>query len=549
MASVDMHETHRTLSQRAADMLAALMLAFAALLVGGMAIAAPFLSTFYTDVHAFVVGPDYSEIVTMLGTGLYTVVALPVLATAILLIVFCGLNRTLRRLPTTPVAVCSVAIIFAVAVAWLFQLNTKTNIYADSLRLDAYAKALLEGDYAVFSKDLGDGVPYLSIYPFQSGSVWLLAGVYALFGSGNQLPFQLLNAVCVALAAGCMIAICKMLFNSSGATNACSLLLVAFLPLPLSAALVYGNAIGLGLISLVLALNVYAMRCQDAPRRRWTAFGVSCLICAIALTVKSTFVLMLIALVLTWAIVLLRERRLRFLLVVLAAALVVNWAAGIPVMLLEHTVGVDFGSGMPKSSWIAMGMEWSMYLDKPGWWSGDYALNFAETGMDGDAQNAFALQHIGWSISTFIQDPLFTLRFFGVKLITEWLEPTFQSIYYSATSLADATTPLAREVIGRGHLAHRVIIAYMDAFQNLLYLSGAVGLVCAVRHRRAFGPAVILPAVSFLGGFACYLLWEAKSVYVFPFVLTLFPFAGYGIDALCGAVRTCMACGTVRAES
>lgn len=533
----DAHEVPRTGGQRAADILASMMIALAAALVGLMALSAPLVTSFYTDIRMDGVGPDTSELLAVLDGGLFTVFALPALVAILLLAAFCGLSRRLRDLPWRAVAACSVAAVVAMAAAWVVMLQTDTFIYADSLRLDAYARALLAGDLDVFSADLGDGISYLAIYPFQSGSVWLLAGLYALFGVGNQLPFQLLNVAAAGLAAASLIAVTHLLFGSRGATNTASLLLAGFLPLPLSAAMVYGNAIGFGLIALVVALNVAAMKRASDARGRWALLGASCVVLACALTIKSTFVLVLIALVLSWFIVLLRERRVVLMLAVLVGVLAANVAAGIPVAVLEGVVGVDFGDGMPKASWIAMGMEWSVMLDRPGWWSPDFALNFAEVAGDADQQGAFALQHIGWSVSTFFRDPAFALRFFSMKLASEWLEPTYQSLYYSACGISDTAGALVRDLIVNGQVPNRALLLYLDAFQSLLYLSGFVGIACALRHRRELPCAVVLPVVAFLGGFACYLLWEAKSVYVLPFALMLLPYAAYGLDALAGAVR------------
>ena len=37
-------------------------------------------------------------------------------------------------------------------------------------------------------------------------------------------------------------------------------------------------------------------------------------------------------------------------------------------------------------------------------------------------------------------------------------------------------------------------------------------------------------AAAFLGGFLCYVFWEAKGIYTLPFYLLLFPLAAYGVQ-------------------
>ncbi len=43
---------------------------------------------------------------------------------------------------------------------------------------------------------------------------------------------------------------------------------------------------------------------------------------------------------------------------------------------------------------------------------------------------------------------------------------------------------------------------------------------------------------AFLGGFLCYLFWEAKGIYTLPFYLLLFPLAAYGMQTIMRAPHT-----------
>lgn len=511
----------------------AALIALAAVIVTGLAIAAPLVSGYFTNVIEPQVTEDALVLLTAFGAGLFISCLIPLVILAVLVCVLALLWRGLRRAPSAPVIAVSLALILAGSLAWVLLLRTQTNIYVDSMRLDTYARALLEQKWWVFTKDVGDqGISYLKVYPFQSGSIWLLAGIYTLFGVGNQVPFQVLGVLCSVLAAASLIFICARVFRDRATVNASCVLLVLFLPLMFSAALVYGNAIGFGLACAALALHVEAMRRTDEPVARWVLFGIGWAVLALSLMVKSTFVLLLIALVLAWAIVLVRERRLPLILVVLISAFVVNKLSGVPVHLLEAVVGASFGDGMPKTSWIAMGLTWDDFLDNPGWWAPEQAVHFASVDGDTALQGAYAMDSIKDSLASFVADPLWCIQFFAIKLATEWLEPTFQSLYYSATSVSDDTATLVAHAIYSGHFLNRDLIMFMDAFQTLYYACAATGLICAFRHRRELAPGALVPLISFLGGVACYLLWEAKSVYAMPFALLLIPFAAYGLRSL-----------------
>ena len=524
--------------QRGARAFEAFLLVLAAIILGCLSVAAPFVTGYFIHVVPEGLGIDAMNLLTPFNGGAFIAFLFPALALVCLTLFLAFIWRGLARVPGRAVVPCALLLLLACSVAWVMLLRTDANFYNDSIRLDQYAQALLSGDYGVFTADLGDqGASYLTVYPFQSGSVWLLAGVYALFGAGNQMAFQLLNCVFVVVTAASLIYIAARLFPGEGTVGLASVLAVLFLPLTFSVAFVYGNAIGFGLCCASLALNVSAMQAPDSALRRWSLFAAGAVVMVFALIVKSTFVIMLIALVLAWLILLVRERRAPQVLIVLAAVVLVNAATSVPVHLLESTVGIDFGDGMPKTSWIAMGLSWDSYINRPGWWSPVQATHFAQVGADTEAQGAFAMESIKAALAGFLADPLYCTRFFVYKLMTEWLDPTFQSLYYSATSAGAATSSLANQVIYNGYTANRVLTIFMDAYQSLFYLSSFAGIVCAFRHRADLRSGALLMIIAFLGGVACYLLWEAKSVYTMPFALLLLPFASYGLRSVLLAVR------------
>ena len=98
---------------------------------------------------------------------------------------------------------------------------------------------------------------------------------------------------------------------------------------------------------------------------------------------------------------------------------------------------------------------------------------------------------------------------------------------------------------------------YLLAFIGLIALTRAV-----FRNRNEEGNAdkvfvQVLLCASFLGGFLCYVLWEAKGIYTLPFYLLLVPMAAYGIQTAVawGKTRPSTAsscrktcCGTVITE-
>lgn len=93
-------------------------------------------------------------------------------------------------------------------------------------------------------------------------------------------------------------------------------------------------------------------------------------------------------------------------------------------------------------------------------------------------------------------------------------------------------------LIGRGS---EILLRYENVFQTVVYLLalvGLIGLIHSMMREKAIGDhasqiyARVLVCASFIGGFLCYLFWEAKGIYTLPFFILLLPVAAYGIQSL-----------------
>ena len=84
-----------------------------------------------------------------------------------------------------------------------------------------------------------------------------------------------------------------------------------------------------------------------------------------------------------------------------------------------------------------------------------------------------------------------------------------------------------------------MLLKYENVSQTVIYLTALIGLVALTRtvfrgwNEEGNADKVfveVLLCASFLGGFLCYLLWEAKSIYTLPFYLLLLPMSAYGVQ-------------------
>ncbi len=454
---------------------------------------------------------------------------------------FCVWRTRIGRLSPRAVLAAVMAWALVFQLAWVFSLNGQSFIFPDTLDLTQAAGALISGDYAQFASDssIADKIGpdhYFTMYPFQAGSLYVFVAIFSLFGIGNFAAFQMVNAVANCLAIACLTWLAKTLSSSSvRVENLASVLAGLCFPLLFSCSLVYGNSLGLLGSTAALALLAHGLaQTERTPRLVFTA--LSFLAITVAMLMKSTCILFLIAMVVLLLIESVRSRSVALCVITLVCALAAHTLSGLPTKVLEGQTGADFGDGMPKTSWIAMGLRDDNPLDVPGWW-GLYPYNLmVQTNGDSAAQNSLAMASIADSLGSFAVNPAAGARFFGWKLASEWSDPTFQTLYYSSlTTLDDGVTrdyrQLANSVLYG--TAHKPLTQFMDAYQALI-ACGALGYcACSLRRRARKGAdggainptlAALLPASIFLG-FCVYVLWEAKAIYTLPFFVLMIPLA------------------------
>src|SRR5699024_8231586 len=116
------------------------------------------------------------------------------------------------------------------------------------------------------------------------------------------------------------------------------------------------------------------------------------------------------------------------------------------------------------------------------------------------------------------------LHFLPDKLLSQWIEPTFQSIWISRiTHHEGGALPWAQALYDGG--AGLALEGWMNVLQTLVYLCAALGLL---RLSRGGGLLHLPLALTVFGGGLYHMLFEAKALYILPYFLMLLPYAAYG---------------------
>lgn len=496
---------------------------------------------------------------TWLGTGTRLDLALGLVG-AIVVLALCRLAWSCGRMLDGPSAMWALVVgtlLFQLLV--ILALQARDTYWGDSWMVSDFVdKALAGGVTSLFRGPYRtlfyDARLYFSCYPFQATLFWLLYGLRLAFGDLAFMAFQVLSALSTSLGVWALMSLVGSLTSSAGARRVAWVLVALCLPMYWLSTFLYGNAMGCGLALAFLAMQARAMGGRGRAAAGWCAGSLVPL--ALALCVKATFVLFAIGAVLAWLVVALCRGRAWGLVGCVAVVACAHALSGLPFSALRAASGgYEFGEPLTTLNHIELGLrmgagefyvsvDGGVYEYAPGGWSNHANAVWQASGENADVQNEVATHELAADVLGFASHPLSAARFFAVKLATEWADPTYQSLYYLSMcgNAAGARANPADESASLGIACAR-LTNLLDGYQTVTFAAALGLLVLACRRWgsgqdgpaplevRASRATVLLLAAVFFTGFGCYLLWEAKAVYVLPFAIAVIPLASAGLSA------------------
>lgn len=444
-----------------------------------------------------------------------------------------------------------VALSLAGQIALILALQTRMSAWWDSMLLASLANVgVTEGIPAMLAgpaDDLfGTAGNYLSCYPFQSGYLFLIMACMRAFGPGFAVALQVLNAVANEVGALSVIWMGRELGLGRRGMSALCVLLGMSLPFWLLCVFPYGNAIGYAFAFLALAMNVRAMGRQDVGERvMWV--GLSLAPMAVALTFKATTALVMVAIAAAWLVRCAGKDGAWVGLACFSLCLLVAGSVSeAPFAALgrmsdgyrfkgpESTLAhIEIGLRMGQAETMSSVNDWDLAAT-PGQYNRTSVVSWFEAGGDKAAQDEAAWARIREDAAGFARDPAGGLWFVAVKLASMWGDPSYQSLYVLSKSVGSdgrTTVPLAAALVSP--VGQSVLVTFMRGVQVLAFAGALVALVGAMSDGLGRGShAAVAVALSFAVGFGCYVLWEAKALYVLPFAVVILPLSAQGVVRL-----------------
>ena len=502
----------RSVSQKAAR-----FLTLAALIVFACVLALVTLGALSTTASSAVANNRMNQQVTLARDG-FGGLAL----TAALLLALAAVHAFLRRRAGRRAFAAALALWTAAALCFVLAVGLLPR--ADSALVIEAAKRFAAGDFSPLEGE------YFSRVSYQLGICLPLEGLARLLpGLDLNLLMQALNCV---ISAALMALLCGLAGGLSGdarTSGAAALLYMAFVPMLLFNMFVYG--VLPMLLLCVLAMRCFA-RCARTGERR---FGVLyALLIGAAAALKPNAMIVMLALLICAAVHAL-QRKDGFLLLCAALSAVLCFAlpAGV-IRLYELRAGVTLAPDTGMLLRLAMGMQDSVIA--AGWYNG-VIEEYWPLSVTPEMEKAAALEMLAARLRVFAADPAGAWAFFKEKCLTQWAEPSYDILWYGAVcGKSGRFNGLAHAIFRDGSPVRALLAGYMNIFQQAAYVLALIGTCGMIKEKRIEAVQLMLP-VTVLGGFLYHMLFEAKSQYIYPYMLLLLPLAAAGMDLLAGRAR------------
>ena len=380
-----------------------------------------------------------------------------------------------------------------------------------------------EGDYSPLQAG-----GYLDQYPYQLGLTLYTELVFRLTGVWNvkALVFANLLAMTAGLAFGQLFLKKLHAIRQSSGFSVCYLL---YLPIYLYLPFLYGEALAICFTFAFLWQLASFLGDRKKLRMLWlAAFACLMVIC------RANAMIVLIAVAIVLLLMMIRKWDKWLLAAILVTFAAVFAGRGLVTWQYELRAGEKVSDGIPASAWIAMGMMEDIRGN--GWYNGYGPELYAECGYDAEAVDREAKAYMAERIWEFGKNPKACLAFYKGKALSQWNEPTAESLLVLRASVDTEQISNGKYQLMFGN-RYQPYLTYMNSYQFLLYLLaflGCIRLLTGKAGKKGMLEQYLFCVLALLliGGFLFQLLWEAKSRYIYYYMVLLLPLATLGISFL-----------------
>ena len=436
------------------------------------------------------------------------------LLTAAAIAALLGMRALMERLMGVRLTAGMMAAWTAAALVWIVAVGliseTDFGCVVDS------AERFAQGDYELLHWGYFRGSSY------QLGICLVIDTIKRLLPMLNvDIVMQCLNVLLSVGFMGMLAAFGQTVLDVSAKTTL--LLFVLYLPAFLYNHYVYGTL-------PMLFFGAAACLCfaRYLRTKRASLLAVMTLALALGYVLKPNGIVVTIALLICGVLHAMETRDARPALFALGALLLGYLLNRLVIFQYELRAGFPLDENQSLLTWLVMAITPAEHVT-PGWYTG-YAGVFYDLYLPREEQSAIVMADLSRRLGEMAADPMAALLFFKEKILSQWMEPTVSVMTYGLRCAYEGRFNGLAQTLFREGAVNDLAIACMNLYQQVLYVLACVG-TAGVFGKQRDAAAMALPVIV-IGGFLFHTLMEAKSQYIYPYMVYMMPLAALGLTML-----------------
>lgn len=415
-----------------------------------------------------------------------------------------------------------VAISFVLILGFRYTGQLKVLLGSDSLACFKIAEWFLNCDYrAVVPTD-----SYLSLWPFQTGWIFILEKMMRIFNTTDPLFFQRVNVIyiCIMIVAG--YGIIRHFTTKFIPVLAYFLLVCTYCPLLLRVYDVYGD---IPALSLMVCASFFFLKLQNEKRKLLMLFEslFFVFLCGLAGAYKGQTRILGIALFLAAFLGVIRNGRWIVIIVATMGMIATVFSPKITQAYYEYYAHNECGKGVPASAYLAMGMQWNGEEAIPGGWNGYHSALYMDNDYDYAVTDSLSRESIKDALKEFSNNPSFALKFYYKKTMKQWANET-HGVFWSINDVYDvhrnSEDYWVRFVEWK---IYEKWLSFMDCHETILYFVLLFSVIKVIKEmvQKNYSVSIMGPILFFIGGFLFSVIWEGQTGAVLYYPMCLLPFS------------------------
>jgi len=452
---------------------------------------------------------DSQESVTIQPAFQTGIISLVLIAAFFLGLIF--LRKDLEKLDEKKLFL-SFSIIYCIAAGY-FILNLDMILRGDAKIVADTAMELHLGDLESFRSG------YLNRYPHQIGLV-LYDALLDFYTQNHAIQF-VMNLIFVLGTNYTLYLTSNLLFKDHFTTVLTIILSFFFLPQLFFILFAYGNIPSFFFLLLAF-YNLLKYRSTHSLKTMLVIF----LSASVAVFLRKNTMIGVIAMIIFLLLDALKRYTNRHLILIVLLIVGTIFPSNIAYSYFAQKAGTE-KAGIPTVLWIAMGTDINNSVLGPGWYNRFSVSVYEDVGKESDLAHAIGVQKLKENWSNIRKEPGRAIAFFRDKTISQWCDPLYQSVWSGPLKEYDQMvhTCLLESLYNCG-IAERFAVFFCRIFAIAIWGFAVLFLLKDSSETTGWELAFMF----MIGGFLFQCFWEAKSQYIYQYVLGLVPFGAYSLS-------------------